>query len=331
MPKASLLLYLQLAHLMVVAPPGVSIVAVLDDDFGAVVINNGLRVHLAGVVLVASVLGAARDRPIFEVKGTLTSYFICQLAQLMDLFPIQILEDVVKEVGFLEWVAAFLDSLPSNQILGNLGPQLIAQATRSADTTLPSPIDALVGGPRLSLFDVHVQTPGAVGHIDDGQFIIFTLIAEVDIGAGVTSDLLDLAVAAPVAVTVTVATTLRLPINVVDGDGGHSVAVGVAAFTDIEIIIGIFPGQLARSTRGTVQDKLLCGNIAMVDMVVDMMMLVLNHGLLNYRAGHGWRAFPLVVMVSGTDECQRSARSISTVVVVASPKADQATRINAGI
>lgn len=258
-------------RLVVVVATGAGFPAVvaarLDDDFGARVVDGKWRLHALDAV--NAVLRAACNRVVLDIMDTFCKHVLVranvriqlrwprtttdvlgQLPQLCDLVTVQVLEDVIEEIGLLELVSAVLDRLPRDKILGDLGPQLVAQTARTAHATLPSPVDGrhvvAMGTSVPGLLDVDVHPPGSSGHIDNRQVVVdTTLVAtQVHLGAGVTGAL-DRAGLAPIAVAVAVATGAGGR-HVVVGvrDGGDGGAVGVAALTEIEVIVGVLAGHL---------------------------------------------------------------------------------------
>jgi hypothetical protein len=80
-------------------------------------------------VVIHMLTGAAGDTVVFQLSGTLTADVLGQFDKIVDLVPVEILEDIVEVVGLLELKSPIHNCLPGDQVFGDFGPKFSRETT----------------------------------------------------------------------------------------------------------------------------------------------------------------------------------------------------------
>jgi len=148
------------------------------------------------------------------------------------------------------------------------------------------------------LVNIDINPPGSGRNIHNGHVValkhwrIITVRGsgdgQINIGATEAGALDGLAMTAAVAVAVATTVTdggTRVLVSTVDG--GDSGSVGVATLAEIKVVVGVFTAETG-TRRVRVHSSAhtghghTAGNVTMVNVVVQMMVLVLDHRLFDH-------------------------------------------------
>lgn len=250
--------------------------ASLDVAGGALLDDMGVGdVRTVRVVVVVVVTG---DVVVLKLLGALTTDGRRELNKLVDLVLVQVLKDVVEVVGLLKLELHVLDGLPADKVLGDLGPELGRDTLVAADTVVAADlVDPADLGDNLWLWlrlrlgsNVDGDAASSRGNINDGPVggtLTRGLLDRPAAGAAVVDGDVDLGarVAGAAAVTVAVAVVT----------GAITLAAGAAhnGAADAPVVLKVVVSAVVGAGPGSEL------HVAMVNVMVDVVMFVLNHGV----------------------------------------------------